>query len=204
MCRARRSACACATSLTALFLFKHQDPGWPLLSSSGYANASALCTALAQLPATLRVHTYPLPRRLTSAGLLPLLAPYFNRGYPVEAYTLRHMRAGAFAEPDPQRASAFLLDVRPYALRVAAFPGDGLLRVQARVAEAVEAVKRLYRAQWSRRAGWDHVLVSAHDKGGRVAQTADGALINRGVLLVNTADTHGDANEWRARARAAL
>lgn len=173
-----------------------QDPGWPLLPTSGYANASSLCSALASLPARLRVYTYRLPRSLRSTGLLPLLAPSFNRGYPVEEYTLRHLSQGVYAEREPQRATAFLLPVQPYAMRVAAFPGDGLVTVQQRVAAAVEAVKALYPAYWTARGGCDQVLVSAHDKGGRVVQLADKALISRGVLVVNTADTVGDANEW--------
>ena len=140
---------------------------------------------------------HALSRGVASAGLLPLLAPYFNRGYPVEAYLLRHMAAGPFTTRDAGAANAFLLPVAPYALRVAAFPGDGLLGVQARVAAAVEAVKAAAPQLWAARKACDHVLVSAHDKGGRVAQTADRALIDHAVLIVNTADTHGDANEWR-------
>ena len=173
-----------------------QDPGWPLLPSSGLGNASALCAALAALPQRLRIYTYRLPRGVAAPGLLPALAPYFNRGYPVEAYLLRHMRRGPFATRRAEEANAFLLPVAPYSLRVAAFPGDGLTSVQADVAVAVEAVKAAHPAEWARRGGCDHVLVSAHDKGGRVAQAADVALIRRGVLIVNTADIHGDANEW--------
>jgi hypothetical protein len=147
---------------------------------------------------TLRIYTYRLPRGVASPGLLPLLAPYFNRGYPVEAYLLRHMRRGPFSTRDAAAANAMLLPVAPYALRVAAFPGDGLTGVQARVAAAVEAVKAAQPALWAAHGACDHVVVSAHDKGGRIAQTADRALIDRAVLIVNTADTHGDANEWCA------
>ncbi len=127
---------------------------------------------------------------------MPLLAPYFNRGYPVEAYLLRHMRRGAFATRNASDANAFLIPMAPYALRVAAFPGDGLAAVQARVAAAVEVVKATAPAAWAAHGACDHVLVSAHDKGGRVAQTADRALIDRGVLIVNTADTVGTPQEW--------
>lgn len=174
-----------------------QDPGWPLAADSGYADASALCAALAALPATLRLYVHALPRSVASVGVLPLFAPYFNRGYPVEAYLLRNMARGPFTTRDATAANAFLLPMAPYSLRVAAFPGDGLLGVQARVAAAVEAVKASAPAVWAAHAACDHVLVSAHDKGGRVAQTADRALIDHAVLIVNTADTHGDANEWR-------
>jgi len=174
-----------------------QDPGWPLAADSGYADASALCAALAALPATLRLYVHALPRSVASVGVLPLLAPYFNRGYPVEAYLLRNMARGPFTTRDATAANAFLLPMAPYSLRVAAFPGDGLLGVQARVAAAVEAVKASAPAVWAAHGACDHVLVSAHDKGGRVAQTADRALIDHAVLIVNTADTHGDANEWR-------
>ena len=174
-----------------------QDPGWPLAAGSGYADASALCAALTALPSTLHIYVHALPRAVASAGLLPLLAPYFNRGYPVEGYLLRHMAHGPFTTRDARSANAFLLPMAPYSLRVAAFPGDGLVGVQARVAAAVEAVKASTPELWAAHGACDHVLVSAHDKGGRVAQTADRALIDRAVLIVNPADTHGDANEWR-------
>jgi hypothetical protein len=170
---------------------------WPLAADSGYADASALCAALAALPSTLRIYVHALPRAVASVGLLPLLAPYFNRGYPVEGYLLRHMTHGPFTTRDARSANAYLLPMAPYSLRVAAFPGDGLVGVQARVAAAVEAVKASAPELWAAHGACDHVLVSAHDKGGRVAQTADRALIDHAVLIVNTADTHGDANEWR-------
>ena len=98
-------------------------------------------------------------------GLLPLLAPYFNRGYPVEGYLLRHMARGPFMTRDARAANAFLLPVAPYSLRVAAFPGDGLLGVQARVAAAVDAAvspvnensKLLKASDWLRK----HALVTS-------------------------------------------
>ena len=163
---------------------------------TNYPRASMLCAELLALPETLRVHTYALPRSITFPGLLSTVAPYFNRGYPVEAYTLQHLRHGPFTEHRIEAANAFLIPVAPYAMRVAAYPGDGLVTVQHRVAAAVDAVKQLYPGPWMGRNGCDQVLVSAHDKGGRVAQLADFALINRGVLVVNTADTHGNADEW--------
>ena len=172
-----------------------QDVGWPL-NLTNYPRASMLCAELLALPETLRVHTYALPRSITFPGLLSTVAPYFNRGYPVEAYTLQHLRHGPFTEHRIEAANAFLIPVAPYAMRVAAYPGDGLVTVQHRVAAAVDAVKQLYPGPWMGRNGCDQVLVSAHDKGGRVAQLADFALINRGVLVVNTADTHGNADEW--------
>lgn len=171
-----------------------QDVGWPL-NVSNYRSARELCKALLTLPQNLRIHTYALPRAVTRTGLLPAIAPYFNRGYPVERYTLDHMRRGPFAEANIPAANAFLIPVAPYELRVAAFPGDGLVTVQRRVADAVEAVKRAYPDAWRAHNGCDQVLVSAHDKGGRVAQLADGALIARGVLVVNTADAYANADE---------
>ena len=172
-----------------------QDVGWPL-NVTNYPRASMLCSELLALPESLRVHTYGLPRSLTFPGLLSTVAPYFNRGYPVEQYTLRHLSRGPFTEPRVGAANAFLIPVAPYAMRVAAYPGDGLVTVQHRVAAAVDAVKAAYPGQWMGRNGCDQVLVSAHDKGGRVAQLADVALISRGVLVVNTADTHGNEDEW--------
>ena len=166
-----------------------QDVGWPL-NVSNYRSAKELCKALLALPEDLRIHTYALPRAITRTGLLPALAPYFNRGYPVERYTLDNMRHGPFTERDMHAANAFLIPVAPYELRVAAFPGDGLVTVQHRVAAAVEAVKVAYPEAWRSRNGCDQVLVSAHDKGGRVAQLADRALVTRAVLVVNTADTY--------------
>jgi len=175
---------------------RSQEPGWPLAPAGPFRSAAALCEAVSGLPSRLRLHTYALPARLVRGGLLPRLAPTFNRGYPVEEYTLEHMARGPFTEADPGRADAFLLPVHPYSLRVAAFPADGLAPVQAAVAEAVELVKARHAKHWAARGGCDHVLVSAHDKGGRVAQTADEALIRRGVLIVNTADRAGNAEEW--------
>ena len=168
-----------------------RDPGWPLAPGGPFASARELCAAVSALPSRLRVFTYPLPSRLARGGLLPLLAPYFNRGYPVEAYTLRWLSAarGPFTERSAAAATAFLLPLHPYSLRVAAFPGDGLVGVQASVAEAVELVKAASPASWAARGGCDHLLVSAHDKGGRVASAADPQLMRSGVLVVNTADT---------------
>ncbi len=184
------------TQRTHPLFTRTQDPGWPLLPDSGLPDAASLCAAVGSLRDTLCIYTYRLPRGVASPGLLPLLAPYFNRGYPVEAYLLRHMQRAPFATRDAAVASAMLLPVAPYALRVGAFPGDGLTAVQARVAAAVEAVKAAQPALWAAHGACDHVVVSAHDKGGRIAQTADRALIDHAVLIVNTADTHGDENEW--------
>jgi hypothetical protein len=175
-------------------------PAWPLAPGSGL-DAASLCAQLLALPSTLRVYSYPLPRALRTGGFLPPLLPFFNRGYPVEAHLLRWMQAPPLATRDPRNATLFLLPVSPYLLRVAAWPAGGLEQVQASVAAAVARSQDAAHggpgeATWARRAGCDHVLVTAHDKGGRVAQTADGRLIRHGVLVASTADNVGEPAEW--------
>lgn len=182
---------AAALARFSLLVPQPQDPGWPLVPTGVVPNASALCSALLSLPSALRVYTHRLPCRLARTGLLPLIAPSFNRGYPLEAYLVRAIRRGPFATRNATHATAFLLPLRPYALRVAAFPGDGLAAVQARVASTeawLDADGGKSGAAWRRNAGCDHILVSTHDKGGRVAAGAH-ALQSRGILVASTADT---------------
>ena len=156
------------------------------------------------LPQTFSIYSYELPPRIMRRGWRAAIAPYFNRGYPVEAYLVSRMRNGPFSAAAKANATAFLLPVEPYKTRVNAYPDAGLDAMQDQVSDAVEWIKLEEPAVWARNGACDHVIVSGHDKGGRVAQTADPKLIENAVMVVNTADSReGDkARERLILARA--
>lgn len=127
------------------------DPGWPLLSPTaeegveeealGFATARDLCEAMRTLPERFKVYAFNVPWAARRRYWLARLAPTFNRGYDVEGHLVENMQRAPFAVTDPAAATAFLIPVRPYLERVAAYPNDGREAMMDKVRSVIGRAK---------------------------------------------------------------
>ncbi len=176
-----------------------RDPEWPLRSPHddtdgtaglGFETAADLCASMASLPERLRVYTFPLSKTEAARYSLAKLAPTFNRGYDVEGHIVDNMQEPPFATSDPKEATAFLIPVRPYLDRVAAYPEQGR---DAMVAAAERLVRRIQIEQpeaWEfSEPGCQRVMVSSHDAGTLVAKNTGDAVKNKAVVIASNADS---------------
>jgi hypothetical protein len=120
---------------------------------------------------------------------LAKLAPTFNRGYDVEGHIVESMQRAPFAVTDPAAATAFLIPVRPYLERVAAYPKYGRDAIPDNVRDVVERIKREEPGAWAlSEPGCRRVLVSAHDTGTYAANRTDPVVGERAVFIASNSD----------------